>query len=111
MDMREGDERGELLQEFQWREANPCGAVGPRVGESIDEIAVGVFLEALQGHGPTGGIAEQTLQLIAPMRWNRRVGVEGKPVDTGTARTREPGRFALSAKARADTDAKAAAAG
>src|SRR6266568_6640500 len=36
------------------------------------------------------------------MRWNLRVGVEGKPVDTGTVRSREPGRFALSAKARAD---------
>src|SRR5207244_8447122 len=37
-----------------------------------------------------------------PVRWNRRVGVERKSVDTGTARTREPGRLALSAKTRAD---------
>src|SRR5262249_22313717 len=68
-----------------------------------DEIAVGVFLEALQRHGPTGGITDELFQLIPPMRRNRRVGVEGKPVDTGTPRTREPGRLALRAKARADT--------
>ena len=37
------------------------------------------------------------------MRRNRRVGVEGKPVDTRTARPGEPWRLALSAKARADT--------
>jgi hypothetical protein len=26
------------------------------MGERVDEIAVGSFLEALQGHGPAGGI-------------------------------------------------------
>ena len=29
MDMRERDQSGQLLQEFQRREANPCGAVRP----------------------------------------------------------------------------------
>jgi hypothetical protein len=72
------------------------------VGERVDQIAVGVFLEALQGHGATGRIADELFQLIPPMRRNRRVGVEGKPVDTGAVRTREPGRLALRAKARAD---------
>src|SRR5215471_15691038 len=37
------------------------------------------------------------------MRRNRRVGVEGKPIDTSAARTCEPWRLALRAKARADT--------
>ena len=44
----------------------------------------------------------RALQLIPPMRRNRRVGVEGKAVDTGTPRTGEPGGLALCAKARAD---------
>src|SRR5215813_693571 len=71
--------------------------------ERVDQIAVGVCLEALQGHGATGRIADELFQLIPPMRRNRRVGVEGKPVDTGAVRPREPGRLALRAKARADT--------
>src|SRR5262249_20958088 len=73
------------------------------MGERVDQIAVGVCLEALQGHGATGRIADELFQLIPPMRRNRRVGVEGKPVDTGAVRTREPGRLTLRAKARADT--------
>ena len=67
--------------------------------EGIDEIAVGVFLKALQRHGPAGGIADELFQLIAPVRGNSGVGVQRKPVDTGTARTREPWRLARSAKA------------
>src|SRR5215471_21447966 len=70
--------------------------------ERVDEIAVGVCLEALQGHGTTGGRADELCQLIPPMRRNGRVGVEGKPVDTRTARPGEPWRLALRAKARAD---------
>src|SRR5262249_30479032 len=46
--------------------------------------------------------ADELFQLIPPMRRNRRVGVEGKAVHTGTARTGQPWRLALSAKARAD---------
>src|SRR5262249_35728231 len=63
---------------------------------------VGIFLEALQGHGATGRIADELFQLIAAMRRNRRIGVKGKPVDTGAARPSEPWRLALSAKARAE---------
>src|SRR5262252_8618901 len=70
--------------------------------ERVDEIAVGVCLEALQRHGTPGGIADELFQLIPPMRRNGRVGVEGKPVDTRTARPGEPWRLALRAKARAD---------
>src|SRR5262245_11540368 len=102
MHVRQGHERGQLLQEFQRREANPRGAIGPWMGEGIDEIAVGVFLEALQRHGAAGGIADELVQLIASVRWNRRVGVERKSIDTGTARTSEPRRLALRAKTRAD---------
>jgi hypothetical protein len=47
------------------------------MGEGIDEIAVGVCLEALQGHGPAGGIADELFQLIPPMCRNR-VSVAGQ---------------------------------
>jgi hypothetical protein len=33
------------------------------MGEGRDEIAVGIFLEALQRHGTAGRITEQTFQL------------------------------------------------
>src|SRR5256885_15208242 len=72
------------------------------MGEGIDEIAVGVFLEALQRHGTSSCIPYQALQLIAPVRRNLGVGVEGKPVDAGAARTSVPGRLVRIAKARAD---------
>ncbi|HEY7709207.1 MAG TPA: hypothetical protein VIG57_04150, partial [Candidatus Entotheonella sp.] len=62
MDMREGHQCRQLLQEFPWREANSRGAVRPRVGEGVDEITVGVCLEALQRHRTACGIAHQALQ-------------------------------------------------
>src|SRR5438132_12363907 len=102
MDVGQGDQRRQLLQEFQRCEANARGAVRPWMGEGVDELTVGIFLEALQRHGPAGRIADELFQLIPPMRRNRRVGVEGKPVDTGTPWPGEPWRLALSAKARAD---------
>src|SRR5215831_8037949 len=102
MHVWQGHERGQLLQEFQRREANPRGAIGPRMRERIDEIAVGVFLEALQRHGTTGGIADEAFQLIAPMRRNRRVGVQGKALYAGTAGTGECWGLALVAKPRAN---------
>ena len=68
------------------------------MGKGIDKITVGVFLETFQRHGPAGGIADELFQLIAPVRRNRRIGVEGKPVDTGTLKTREPGGLTLVAK-------------
>src|SRR5207237_9833433 len=49
-----------------------------------------------------GRIEDELFQLIPPMRRNRRVGVQRKAVHTGTARTGQPWRLALSAKARAD---------
>src|SRR5262244_2659386 len=99
MDVWQGDQRRQLLQEFERREPNARGAVGPRMSESIDEIAVGVFLEALQGHGPAGRIADEAFQLIAAMDWNLRVGMQGKALDAGTARTGEAWRLTLVAKA------------
>ena len=68
------------------------------MGEGVDEIAVGLCLEALQRHGTAGGIADEAFHLIAAMRRNRRVGVQGKAVYTGATRTGEPGRLALRAK-------------
>src|SRR5215470_14601159 len=38
------------------------------MGEDVDEIAVGVCLEALQRHGTTGDIADELFQLIPPVR-------------------------------------------
>src|SRR2546428_13726946 len=72
------------------------------MGEGVDKIAVGVVLQALQGHGAAGGIADEALQLIAPMRRDLGVRMERNPVDTGTAGARERWRLALVAKPRAD---------
>src|SRR5262249_59624477 len=103
MDVGRGDQRRQLLQEFQRCEANARGAVRPWMGEGVDELTVGVLCQPLQGHGTAGGIAEELCQLVPPVRWNRRVSVEGKAVDTGTPRPSEPRRLALRAKTRADT--------
>src|SRR4029453_9661933 len=46
--------------------------------------------------------ADELCQLIPPVCGDSGIGVERKPVDTGTARTSEPWRLARSAKARAD---------
>jgi hypothetical protein len=72
------------------------------MGEGVDEIAVGIFLEALQGHRAAGGITDQACQLIALVRRDLGVGVQGKPVDAGTAGTCERGRLALVTKSRGD---------
>jgi hypothetical protein len=66
VDARQGHQGHQLLQEFHRRESNPRGAIGPRMGEGIDEIAVGIFLETLQGHRAAGSITDQACQLIAP---------------------------------------------
>src|SRR5437867_13004263 len=70
--------------------------------ERVDQIAVGVCLAALQGHGATGRRADELFQLIPPMRRNRRVGVQRKAVDTGAARPCEPGRLTLVTTSGAD---------
>jgi hypothetical protein len=72
------------------------------MGEGVDQIAVGVVLETLQGHGTASRIPEQALQLVAPMGGDLGVGVERKAVDAGTACPGERGRLALSAKAGAN---------
>ena len=102
MDAWQGHERRQLLYEFQRREPNPRGAIGPRVREGVDEIAVGVLCETLQRHGTAGRIPDEPLQLIPPMGGDLGVGVQRKAMDAGTAGTGERGRLALGAKARAD---------
>ena len=95
-------ERGQLFEQFHRREANPRGAIGPGMGEGVDEIAVGVLGQALQGHGTASGIADEPLQLIAPVRGDLGVGVQGKALDAGTAGTGTRRSLALGAKARAN---------
>src|SRR5207244_8970787 len=56
MDVWQWDQCRELLQECQRRECDARGPVRPGMGEGVEEIAVGVFLEALQRHGTPGGI-------------------------------------------------------
>src|SRR5438105_3152111 len=102
MDMREGDECGELLQEFQRREPNPRGAIGPWMGERVDEIAVGVLDQAFERYRTAGGRADELFQQVPPVRWDRGVRVQGKAVHAGTARTGEPWRLTLVAKACAE---------
>src|SRR5262249_17219148 len=38
MDVGQGDQRRQLLQEFQRREPNPRGAIGPGMGERVDAM-------------------------------------------------------------------------
>src|SRR5262249_4205997 len=102
MDVWQGDQRRELLQELERREPNARGAVGPRMRESIDEIAVGVCLEAFQGHGTAGRIADEAFQLIAPVRRNLGMGVYRKPLHAGTVGACQHGRLACAAQARAE---------
>src|SRR5262245_23108114 len=72
------------------------------MGEGVDKIAIGVLLQTLQGYGTTSGIAEQALQLVAPMGGDLGVGVQGKALDAGTAGPRQRGHLALGAKACAN---------
>jgi hypothetical protein len=85
MDARQGDERCQLLQEFQRRECDAGRAVGPRLGKGIHEVPVGILCKTLKRHGAFCRIPNQALQLVTPMRRNLGVGVQGKPVDTGAA--------------------------
>ena len=99
MHVRQGHKGGQLLQEFPRCQPNPRGAIGPEMGEGVDEITVRIFLEALQRHRTACGIGDELSLLVSPMRRNRRAGVEGKPIDIGAVRPSEPGRLALRAKA------------
>src|SRR5262249_45154353 len=98
----QGDQRCELLQEFERREPNARGAVGPRVSEGVEEIAIGLYLEALQRHRAAGRIPYQALQLVTPVGWNVGVGVQRKPLDAGTVGTSQRRHLTLGAKAGAN---------
>jgi hypothetical protein len=70
MHARQRHERRELLQEFQWREFDPSRPIRPRAGEGVEQVTVGVVLQALQRHGAPGRIADQPFELIAAVRRN-----------------------------------------
>ncbi len=72
------------------------------MSKSINQIAVGVLGQTLQGHGATGRIADQALQLIPPIGGDVGGGMQGKALHAGTAGTGQCGRLALAAKAPAD---------
>jgi len=59
---------------------------------------MGIVFEALQRHGASGRIADQTFQLVTAMRWNLGVGMEGKAVAAGTADAAQGGAFPFVAK-------------
>jgi hypothetical protein len=99
---RQGHKRRKLLQKLQRREFHAGGAVRPGPVEAVYEIPVRILLKPLKRYGPSGCIAHQALQLITPMRWNLRVGMQGKAIDTGTTGSCEFRPFAFIAKARAD---------
>src|SRR5262249_11391688 len=52
---------------------------------------MGIFHPTLQCHGASCCLPHQALQLVTLMGWHLGVGVQGKPVDTGAARTRACG--------------------
>ena len=60
-----------------------------------------IFRQTLQCHGASCCIPHQALQLVTPMGWHLGVGVQGKPVDTGAARTRACGTLARLRRRRA----------
>ena len=63
---------------------------------------MGIFFKPLERHGTSGRGPEQALPLGTPMRRNLGVGVQRKPVDTGTAGSREFRAFPFIPKSRAD---------
>jgi len=71
------DECRELLQEFQRRQLDAPGTIRPGLSEGVDEIATLILRQALQGDRTSGGIADQTLELIATMGGNMSIGVQG----------------------------------
>src|SRR5262249_22836531 len=71
------------------RESSPEGPRRPRVGEVVDEPAFAVLCQALGGPPAGGSIANRPFHLAPPMGGDLGVGVQGKPVDAGTAGTGE----------------------
>lgn len=98
---RQGDERGPLLSQFQRRQCHAGRAVRPRVGARVHAVPMGLFRKALQRHGAACRVPQQAFHLVAAMRWSLRVGVQRKPMDTGTARTRQCGACPFLPTARA----------
>jgi len=99
VDVGQGHERRQFFQEFQRREANARSAVGPRVSEGVEEVAIGIRCKSLKRYCTSCGVANEALHLIPPMRWDRRVRMHGKAVHTRTPRTGELWRLTLVAKA------------
>ena len=46
-------------------------------GKGVKEVATGVLGQALQRYGASRNIAEEALQLVAPMRRDLGVGMQG----------------------------------
>jgi hypothetical protein len=63
---------------------------------------MGIFRKTLKRHSASRRIPQQAFQLVTPMRWDLGVGMERKPVDTGTAGARQCGVFLFIPKARAN---------
>ena len=60
---------------------------------------MGIFRKTLQRHGASCRVPQQALQLITPIRGHLGVGVQRKPVDSGTAWSRQCGGFTFIPKA------------
>src|SRR5882724_3525555 len=63
---------------------------------------MGILCKPLQRHGTSCCVPQQALQLVPSMGWHLGVGMQRKPVDTGTAGARECGEFPFIPKARAN---------
>ena len=61
-----------------------------------------VNVETIERYGASYSVPNQALQLVTPVRWDVGVGVQRKPMDTGTAGTCECGAFPCIPKARAN---------
>jgi hypothetical protein len=70
------------------------------LGEGVEEITVGICLQALQRHSTAGRIiADQAFQLVTAMGGDRDIGVQRKPMHAGTAGASEGRALTLVAKA------------
>ena len=92
-DRRQGHDRCQLLSQCQRRQGHAGRAVRPRFGERVHAVSMGIFRKTLKCHGASCCIPHQALQLVTPRGWHLWVSVQGKPADTGAARTRECGTF------------------
>jgi hypothetical protein len=51
----------------------------PGVGQLVEELPPGARRQSLQGQGPAQQVAAQVLELLAAVRGQGDVGVEGEP--------------------------------